>query len=131
LEAASGVEPLMEVLQTSVDGARLCPITGNCAARSKLRSGSMTDPDELSLAVLRRLVGMPSAARRLCDQFRRGTLRVGGAVRVSPEGLAGRRSTAAKAWIISGVSKARLRLPTVVRESTLVSARRVIAWLVA
>ena len=65
------------------------------------------------------------------SQFRRGTLRAGGAMRVSPVGLASWRSRSVKARITSAASKARFRLPTVVCERTLAPTIRVMASLAA
>ena len=72
-----------------------------------------------------------SVSHQGASQFRRGTLRAGGAMRVSPVGLASWRSRSVKARITSAASKARFRLPTVVCERTLAPTIRVMASLAA
>ena len=62
---------------------------------------------------------------------RRGTDRAGGDVRVFPDGLASRRSSAVKATTTSLASKARLRRPTFIWVSISASRSRSIASLVA
>ena len=81
-----------------------------------------------------------SASRppNLCSPFgrydqrrRRGTSRIGSETSVSPSGLASCRSSAVKASMSSGASKARLRRPTLTWTSTSAATRRSMAWLAA
>lgn len=72
---------------------------------------------------------MGGCTSQLCSggYRRRGTLRSGGEVRVSPAGLASWRSRAVKAVMISEASKARLRRPTETCRRTPAETSRVIA----